>query len=635
MTKKNKTKNNIKKVEDNNIKKIENNDIKIDKNPSVSLLTITCLKRAEFLEILLDLIKEQTYNNIIEWVIVEGSYNEEDALNNSKKINLLKENCQLKFPINYIELKGNIKLGELRNIGCKSCIGDITVCMDDDDFYPKNRVEHAVEKLVNSDAKIAGCSDLLVYDYNLKKLYKSIKFGQNHSTNTCMAWKKEYLLTNSYDSNKTYGEEESFTKKYTEPMVQLDPEKTVILSSHNNNTYCKKSLCILATLKHNSSLNELSDSIYDYIDSNTYNRYKNIIIKEQDSEYDIVYFCGLFSVKWDAKDTKLGGSEQAVVNLTNNWAEKGKKVAVYGEVLEQKYNNVDYIHWTKFLFNNNYNIIILWREYGLMGIAPFSVKSKKIFLDLHDNIINLNSINNIQKYISMITIDKIFLKSNYHKEIFKKNIKINIDESKFIIIPNGIRISNFIENKENVIRNPYRFCYCSCYTRGLKEILEFIWPIIYKYDPRCEFHVYYGMELVRDINFKNYMKMLLSQPGVMDHDRQGIDIIIREKYMSNFHLYTTNSTAEIDCISIRESLITGCIPLITNGSVFKEREGIHFDLIDNNEKSYKMIAVKIIELLKKYNEMSEYREKIKLSETVISWEDVSNKWLEYMFTNNI
>ena len=601
---------------------------KIDKNqyPTVSLITITQLKRTQFLEILIDLIKLQTYNNIIEWVIVEGSNNETDALNNVKNIKLLKENIQLKFPIHYIELNGNIKLGELRNIGNKACKGDITVCMDDDDFYPKTRVEHAVEKLVNSNAKIAGCSALLMYDYNLKKLYKFKGFGPNHSTNTCMAWKKTYLLTNSHDSTKDFAEEQSFTKNFTEPLVQLDAEKTVILSSHNMNTFNKKSLCIGGTLKVNPTLDEVSNSIYNYMDIKTYNRYKNILIKEQDSEYDIVYFCGCFSIFWDAKDMKLGGSEQAVVNLASNFAKNGKKVAVYGEVVEQKYNDVDYINWVKFPYENNYNIVILWRLFGFSTFVPFSVKAKKIWLDIHDNGFD-QFIDLYYKYASIISIDKIFLKSNYHKESFKSKLK-NIDESKYLIIPNGIRISNFIENKEGVVRNPYRFCYCSCYTRGLKEILELIWPIIYKYEPRCELHVYYGMDGVRDDNFKNYMKNLLSQPGVMDHDRQPMDMIIREKHMSNFHLYVTNTTGEIDCISIRESLATGCIPLISNGSVFKEREGIHFDLIDNNKESYNMIAVKIIQLLKKYDEMNEYREKNKLSSSLISWEDVANKWLE-------
>jgi hypothetical protein len=110
-------------------------------------------------------------------------------------------------------------LGELRNRGNTTCTGDITVCMDDDDFYPIDRVEHAVERLEGSKAKIAGCSAVLIYDYFLDKLYKFKPFGPNHSTNNCMAWKKEYLKDNKHDSTKEMAEESSFTKAFTETMV--------------------------------------------------------------------------------------------------------------------------------------------------------------------------------------------------------------------------------------------------------------------------------------------------------------------------------------------------------------------------------------------------------------------------------
>ena len=120
--------------------------------------------------------------------------------------------------------------------------------------------------------------------------------------------------------------------------------------------------------------------------------------------------------------------------------------------------------------------------------------------------------------------------SEYNKECFKEyiitsNFKLNND--KFNIIMNGIRIDNFKINN-NYIRNPYRFCYCSCYTRGLEIILEKIWPIIYNKEPKAELHIYYGMDYIYDDKYKLKMNLLMSQHGVMDHGRQPIDIIIRE-----------------------------------------------------------------------------------------------------------
>ena len=168
----------------------------------------------------------------------------------------------------------------------------------------------------------------------------------------------------------------------------------------------------------------------------------------------------------------------------------------------------------------------------------------------------------------------------------------------------------------------------------------------------------------------------------MDHGKQPLDIIIREKQMSSFHLYVTNSFSEIDCISIRESLATGAIPLISNFGVFKERDGIHFDIINYQQnqnqqlqnqqlqnqqlqnqqnqqlqnqqnqnqqlqnqqnqqlqnqqlqnqqqsyQSYQNLGLEIIKLIHdKYKNLDEYREELKKSKLLISWEDIAIQWL--------
>jgi hypothetical protein len=127
---------------------------------------------------------------------------------------------------------------------------------------------------------------------------------------------------------------------------------------------------------------------------------------------------------------------------------------------------------------------------------------------------------------------------------------------------------------------------------------------------------------------KGILRQLLAQPGVMDHGRQPMDIIIREKYMSSFHLYVSNTPIEIDCISIRESLATGAIPLISNYGVFKNREGVHFELDEKDAKCYQMIGVKIGQLLKQGDKLNGYREQLKKSNLLINWINIAKKWIE-------
>jgi hypothetical protein len=624
----------------------------IDNKCSVSIITITQLNRFDSLKILLDLINNQTYPNIIEWIIVEGSKLDSDANLNKTNINNMIEEFESEsdsksksksesesksntnFKIKYVEKKSNMKLGELRNIGNKLCVGDITVCMDDDDYYPPTRIAHAVKKLSESNFKIAGCSDHLMYDYNLKILAKLKVQGKYHSPNSCMAWKKEYLENNSHDSSKDFGEELSFTKNFTEPMIQLEPYSTIILSSHNLNTFSKKCFFVLKANGFDCIIDKIiTEPINKFIPDDISNKYDKIFNKNMDLDkisngyfdYDIVYMCGTFSISWDPSEKKLGGSEQAIVNLSENWVGLGKKVIVYGEVPDITLNGVEYKPWYKFNYNLKYKNLILWRMYGLISVLPFGISADFIAFDAHDNFVN-----EVQKYYFKYKkyADKIFVKSIYHKECFLECVDSNFDENKIVIIENGVRINNFQIKDNSIQRNPYRFCYCSCYTRGLDKLISKLWPMIYSYEPRAELHVYYGMDNIKDDKYVKYLQFLLSQPGVMDHGRQSVDIIAREKYMSTFQLYLTNSKTEIDCISIKESIITGCIPIITNFGVFKERTGIHLDFNDDNQ--IKMAGINIINLFINPHKVEFYKnEIIKAKSKILDWDKIACEWTKY------
>jgi hypothetical protein len=98
--------------------------------------------------------------------------------------------------------------------------------------------------------------------------------------------------------------------------------------------------------------------------------------------------------------------------------------------------------------------------------------------------------------------------------------------------------------------------------------------------------------------------------------------------MSTFHLYLTNTKAEIDCISIKESIIAGCLPIITNFGVFRERDGIHFDFNDDNQ--IRMTAIHIISLLKNPNKVEIYKNQIEEFGTKIDgWDKVAIDWEKY------
>ena len=101
----------------------------------------------------------------------------------------------------------------------------------------------------------------------------------------------------------------------------------------------------------------------------------NSFNSQNDKDYDIVYMCGGFSISWNPEDKKLGGSEQAVVNLSENWVKMGKSVIVYGEVPDTIVNDVVYRPWNKFDFKRKYKNLILWMNgFELMDYLIITIK---------------------------------------------------------------------------------------------------------------------------------------------------------------------------------------------------------------------------------------------------------------------
>jgi len=606
---------------------------------TVSIVTITQIKRQDTIKITAEHINGQTYKKIIEWVVVEGSKSLEDCLENEKFIKSLECNV----PIIYIPgyhlnehgepvYNGN-PLGELRNISNKNTKGEIIVCFDDDDFYPKTRVEHAVSMLVNSRCEIAGCSRKYLYDYCLERLYKFKQFGQYHSTNDCFAYKRTYLKNNSYDPTAHMAEEASFTKKFSNPMVQLEAKHTIIGSSHWQNTFNKKEICIYSSIWMNPmkpedgymypQTEDHDDKPDQIMGKETFEKYNSIFKKYSESEFDICYFCGGTSIEWDATSQSLGGSEQAIVGICSEWVKMGKKVAVYAKLKNECiYNGINFIDWKEFPFHKQHKVVILWRMSGINCGLPFPIKTNKLFVDYHDNNFVFR-----HKYLNYTDkIDRIFFKSDFHRQFYEKHFNLTLDPNHYAIIPNGIRLSDFSTNPI-VKREPFRFCYCSSYDRGLVELLQLVWPIVFRAFPQAELHVYYGMDSI-DQHTRELLTMLMGQPGVMDHGRRPMNEIIAEKWKSSFHLYITDVVSEIDCISIRESLVTGCIPLISKSNVFEKRDGLHFDLTKTPE-NYQSIAQGICNLLTKPEFIEMCRKRFKNSDTIVDWKSVAKKWVTY------
>ena len=199
--------------------------------PFVSICTPT-FNRRPFWEYTIKCFNHQDYpKDRMEWIIIDdGSDLIED---------LVKDIPQVK----YYKYDTKMPLGKKRNIMHDKSKGDIIVYMDDDDYYPKERVSHAVNMLqTHPNALCAGASEIYIWFKHIQKMFQFGPYGPNHATAGTFAFKRELLKDHRYDENAALAEEKAFLKNYSVPFVQLEPKKTILVFSHIHNTFDKKKL---------------------------------------------------------------------------------------------------------------------------------------------------------------------------------------------------------------------------------------------------------------------------------------------------------------------------------------------------------------------------------------------------------
>ena len=96
--------------------------------------------------------------------------------------------------VKYFKYDTKMPLGKKRNIMHDKSSGDIIVYMDDDDYYPRERVSHAVNMLVSHpNALCAGASEIYIWFKHIQKMWQFGPYSANHATAGTFAFKRELL----------------------------------------------------------------------------------------------------------------------------------------------------------------------------------------------------------------------------------------------------------------------------------------------------------------------------------------------------------------------------------------------------------------------------------------------------------
>lgn len=212
----------------------------------VSVVTPT-YNRRQFIPTMIEIYKQQTFpKEKMEWIILDdGQDKVEDLFSGIPNVR-------------YIYMHEKQTIGAKRNYLNKLATAPIIIAMDDDDYYPPERVQNVVDAFyMYPNANLIGSSEMYIYYTDTKKIYAIGPYMPNHATNNTMAWRKRYSDRYQYDESLTKAEEGSFLENYIHPMIQLDARTNLLAICHTDNTIDKQRL----RKKHMSSTREAKEKM--------------------------------------------------------------------------------------------------------------------------------------------------------------------------------------------------------------------------------------------------------------------------------------------------------------------------------------------------------------------------------------
>ena len=292
------------------------------------------------------------------------------------------------------------------------------------------------------------------------------------------------------------------------------------------------------------------------------NRY---FVKTTSTGKDIAYYCGETSFDWNPdlfKTKGFGGSEEAVINLSKEWAKQGYNVTVFSSCgfEDMVRDGVTYKPFWTYNPKDKYDHLILWRSPRL---ADRELNATNIYVDLHD-VIPAGEFNEAR----LKKITKVFVKTKFHRSLFD-----NVPDRQIAIIPNGIDISMF---QDKVEKDPYLLVNTSSPDRSM-DVLPKLFMEVKKRVPQAKLAWAYGWHTF-DLSFKNDKRMMEWRNKIQKEcDDAGIISLGKIPQADCAKLYQQGSIfafpsefAEIDCISVKKAQLAGCYPVTTDFGALDE-----------------------------------------------------------------
>jgi len=257
----------------------------------------------------------------------------------------------------------------------------------------------------------------------------------------------------------------------------------------------------------------------------------------------------------------LGGSETAFIQVTRALARRGHEVLAFTSCdTPGVYDGVTYHSFSSslpVLAKEHFDIFVVSR-YSAFFNLPFSADLKVLWN--HDTLDNPKELRLIHDEIDLFLVLSKFHRDNYL-------LRLPQLDDRLIVTRNGLDF-DLMDQSASARVDPNKLIYASRPERGLKTLLETIWPRLYAWNPDLRLHVCGYQITLRDLpphlaDLYNHVNNLLEcTPGLVVLGGLNKKDYYRHLSESALMLYPS-VFPEISCLAALESQALG-VPILTS-----------------------------------------------------------------------
>lgn len=259
----------------------------------------------------------------------------------------------------------------------------------------------------------------------------------------------------------------------------------------------------------------------------------------------------------------LGGSETAFIQVARALARRGHELLAFNSCEKPgHYQGVTYHSFKEslpVLAREHFDVFVVSRFSAFFNL-PFSAGLKVLWN--HDTLDNPRELRQIHD-----EIDLFLVLSNFHKDNYL--LRLPILDDRLVITRNGLDF-DLLDSSATGQADPNKLIYASRPERGLKTLLEDIWPRLHHWNPDLRLHICgYKISLINlppDLEelYRHVDNLLEITPGLVILGGLAKRNYYRHLSESALMLYPCNFP-EISCLAALEAQALG-VPVLTSDS---------------------------------------------------------------------